>query len=74
MLGGVLIHGGRVNWPDCRTWVKKDRFEGRDLRITTDLRALLKGVLDEQLQVAASRLDAKVFPGSATVRPLAVLA
>ena len=72
VLGGA-IRGGRVlaDWPGL---AKKDRFEGRDLRITTDLRALLKGVLDEQLQVAASRLDAEVFPGSAGVRPLAVLA
>ncbi len=72
VLGGA-IRGGRVlaDWPGL---AKKDRFEGRDLRITTDLRALLKGVLGEQLQVAASRLDGEVFPGSAGVRPLAVLA
>lgn len=72
VLGGA-IRGGRVlaDWPGL---AKKDRFEGRDLRITTDLRALLKGVLGEHLQVASARLDGEVFPGSAGVRPLSVLA
>lgn len=72
VLGGA-IRGGRVlaDWPGL---AKTDRFEGRDLRITTDLRALLKGVLGEHLQVSTARLDGEVFPGSAGVRPLGVLA
>jgi len=72
VLGGA-IRGGRVlaDWPGL---AKANRFEGRDLRITTDLRALLKGVLGEHLQVASARLDGEVFPGSAGVRPLGVRA
>lgn len=72
VLGGA-IRGGRVlaDWPGL---AKKDRFEGRDLRTTTDLRALLKGVLGEHLQVASARLDGEVFPASTGVRPLSVLA
>ncbi len=72
VLGGA-VRGGRVlaDWPGL---AKKDRFEGRDLRITTDLRAILKGVLGEHLRVAATRLDSEVFPGSAAVRPISVRA
>ncbi len=72
VLGGA-IRGGRVlsDWPGL---AKSNRFEGRDLRITTDLRALLKGVLSEHLEVASSRLDGEVFPGSAGVRPVSVRA
>ncbi len=72
VLGGA-IRGGRVlaDWPGLS---KSNRFEGRDLRITTDLRALLKGVLGDHLQVASSRLDSEVFPDSAGVRPVGVRA
>ena len=71
VLGGA-VKGGRViaDWPGL---AKADRFEGRDLRTTTDLRALLKGVLGDHLQVARKRLDSDVFPDSAAVRPLALL-
>jgi uncharacterized protein (DUF1501 family) len=72
VLGGG-VQGGRVvaDWPGL---AKKDRFEGRDLRTTTDLRAVLKGVLADHLQVARKALDSDVFPDSAGVRPLALLA
>ena len=71
VLGGA-VRGGRViaDWPGL---AKADRFEGRDLRTTTDLRALLKGVLGDHLQIARKRLDGDVFPDSAAVRPLALL-
>jgi len=71
VLGGA-VQGGRVlaDWPGL---AKKDRFEGRDLRTTTDLRAVLKGVLGPQLRVSSKALDQDVFPGSASVRPLALL-
>jgi uncharacterized protein (DUF1501 family) len=59
-----------ADWPGL---AKADRFEGRDLRTTTDLRALLKGVLGDHLQIARKRLDGDVFPDSAAVRPLALL-
>jgi uncharacterized protein (DUF1501 family) len=72
VLGGA-IKGGRVfaDWPGL---AKKDRFEGRDLRTTTDLRAVLKGVLGEHLQMSSRSLNAEVFPGSDAVRAMAVLA
>ena len=69
---GGAVKGGRVlaDWPGL---AKKDRFEGRDLRTTTDLRAVLKGVLADHLHVAARSLDAEVFPGSSAVQGLALL-
>jgi uncharacterized protein (DUF1501 family) len=71
VLGGA-VHGGRViaDWPGL---APHDRFEGRDLRTTTDLRAVLKGVLGPQLQVADTTLERDVFPASAAMRPLALL-
>ncbi len=72
VLGGA-VRGARVvaDWPGL---AKKDRFEGRDLRTTTDLRAVLKGVLGDHLQVPRARLDAEVFPDSSAIRPLGLLA
>jgi uncharacterized protein (DUF1501 family) len=71
VLGGA-VKGGRViaDWPGL---AKRDRFEGRDLRITTDLRAVLRGVLADHLQVAARSLNNDVFPGSEGIKPLALL-
>jgi uncharacterized protein (DUF1501 family) len=71
VLGGA-VRGGRViaDWPGLAA---KDRFEGRDLRTTTDLRALLKGVLHDHLRVARAALDSSVLPGAASVRPLELL-
>ena len=70
VLGGAV--GGRViaDWPGLAA---KDRFEGRDLRITTDLRAALRGVLGEHLQVPRAMLDGSVLPGSAGIKPLDLL-
>ena len=70
-LGGA-VRGARViaDWPGL---AQKDRFEGRDLRITTDLRALFKAVLHDHLRVAHSTLDGAVLPGTAALRPLDVL-
>lgn len=71
VLGGA-VRGGRVitDWPGL---AKAQRHEGRDLRITTDLRAVIKGLLAQQLQVSSARLDRDVFPDSAAVRPLDLL-
>jgi len=68
VLGGA-VQGGRVvaDWPGL---AKGQRHEGRDLRITTDLRAVLKGVLGDHLRVARHSLDAEVFPGSQQMKPL----
>ena len=71
VLGGA-VRGGRViaDWPGLAA---RDRFEGRDLRTTTDLRAVLKGVLADHLQVANRALNTDVFPGSDAVRGLSML-
>lgn len=71
VLGGA-VRGGRVvaDWPGL---ARRDRNEGRDLRITTDLRAVLKGVLADHLRIASKTLNDEVFPGSATLRPVGLL-
>ena len=71
VLGGA-VRGGRVvaDWPGL---AKRDRFEGRDLKITTDLRAVLKSVLADHLRIASSALDTTVFPGSAGAAKLNLL-
>ena len=71
VLGGA-VKGGRVlaDWPGL---ARSQRFEGRDLRTTTDLRAVLKGVLADHLRVAGKALDSEVFPGSEAVRGVSLL-
>ena len=71
VLGGA-VRGGRVlaDWPGL---APKDRFEGRDLRITTDLRAALRPILLQHLQVPRAALDATVLPGSAGLPALDLL-
>lgn len=71
VLGGA-VKGGRVitDWPGL---ARRDRNEGRDLKITTDLRGVLKSVLSEHLQVASQRLDNEVFPGSGSLKPVSLL-
>ncbi len=71
LLGGA-VRGGRViaDWPGL---AKKDRFEGRDLRVTTELRAVVRTVLADHLRVPRAALDGTVLPGSAGLQPLDLL-
>jgi uncharacterized protein (DUF1501 family) len=71
VLGGA-VKGGRVvtDWPGLS---KRDRNDGRDLKITTDLRAVLKNVLSDHLQVPARVLGTEVFPGSESLKAVSVL-
>jgi uncharacterized protein (DUF1501 family) len=71
VLGGA-VRGGRViaDWPGLAS---KDRFEGRDLRITTDLRAVFRGVLHDHLRVARQALDTTVLPGTSALEPIDLL-
>ena len=71
VLGGA-VQGGRVlgDWPGL---ARAQRFEGRDLRITTDLRSVLKGVLGDHLRVPNAVIEQTVFPNSAAVRPASLL-
>ena len=70
VLGGK-VNGGRV-WGEWPGLAKKDRFEGRDLRITTDIRSVLKGVLSDHLSVSTRSLNSDVFPGSDALKSLAL--
>ncbi|MEN0067321.1 MAG: DUF1501 domain-containing protein [Myxococcota bacterium] len=69
LVAGGAVAGGRVvaDWPGL---AERQRLEGRDLRPTTDLRALMKGLLHDHLRVSPSRLNDDVFPGSTSVAPL----
>lgn len=66
---GGAVQGGRVlaDWPGLAARALRD---GRDLAPTLDLRALLKGVLHDHLQVASAALDREVFPESAKALPV----
>jgi uncharacterized protein (DUF1501 family) len=67
VLGGA-VRGGRViaDWPGLKD---ADLHEGRDLRTTTDNRALLKAVMRDHLGVP-ERDFARILPGSESVAPL----
>ncbi len=62
-LAGGRVAGGRVltDWPGLAT---AQLHEARDLRPTTDVRTLIKPVLQHQLGTATAQLDRDVLPGS----------
>ena len=72
LLAGGALKGGRViaDWPGLKS---ADLYENRDLKPTTDLRAVLKGVLKDHLRADERALAENVFPGSAGVKPMAGL-
>jgi uncharacterized protein (DUF1501 family) len=70
VLGGAVRGGVATDWPGL---ARSQRYEGRDLKTTTDLRAVLKGVLGDHLKVATRSLDNDVFPGSEKIKPLSLL-
>lgn len=72
LLAGGAVKGGRVvaDWPGLRD---ADLHEGRDLKPTADLRAVMKGVLRDHLRIEAGALASAVFPGSGDVTPLSGL-
>lgn len=69
LLVGGALKGGRViaDWPGLKP---ADLYENRDLKPTTDLRAVLKGVLKDHLRVDERALAQNVFPGSDGVKPM----
>ena len=69
LLAGGALKGGRVvaDWPGVKD---ADLHEKRDLKATTDLRAVLKGLLKDHLRVEDDVLAADIFPGSAAVKPI----
>jgi uncharacterized protein (DUF1501 family) len=71
LIGGAL-KGGRViaDWPGLKP---ANLYQDRDLKPTTDLRAVLKGVLRDHLRADERVLAQTVFPGSEVVQPMAGL-
>ncbi|MET0651127.1 MAG: DUF1501 domain-containing protein, partial [Hyphomicrobiaceae bacterium] len=69
LLAGGAVKGGRViaDWPGLKD---EQLYERRDLKPTTDLRAVLKGLLAEQFDLSPSALSSTVFPQSEAARPL----
>ncbi len=69
LLAGGALKGGRViaDWPGLKS---SDLYENRDLKPTTDLRAVHKGVLKDHLRADERALAQSVFPGSDSVRPM----
>jgi uncharacterized protein (DUF1501 family) len=69
LLAGGAVKGGRVisDWPGLKP---ASLYEGRDLAPTTDLRAVLKGVLRDHLGLAERVLAQTVFPDSAPVKAM----
>jgi len=59
-----------ADWPGLKP---AQLYEGRDLKPTTDLRSVLKGLLRDHLRVEESVLANSVFPDSAEVVPTAGL-
>jgi len=66
LIGGA-VKGGRVlaDWPGLQA---NDLLEGRDLRPTTDLRAIMKSALVHHLGVPVGHVEDTVFPESRNVR------
>ena len=50
-----------------------DCDDDRDLRVATDSRAILKGILRDHLGLDAAALGATVFPDTATLAPVTCL-
>jgi uncharacterized protein (DUF1501 family) len=69
LLVGGALKGGRViaDWPGLK---ETNLYDGRDLKPTTDLRGVMKGILKDHLRGEERALAQDVFPGSQTVKPL----
>jgi hypothetical protein len=60
------VNGGFGDWPGL---APAKLYEGSDLRPTTDLRSVFKGVLRDHLGVPATLLNASIFPDSKDAAP-----
>jgi len=72
LLAGGALKGGRVvaDWPGLK---QANLYEARDLKPTTDVRAVLKGVLKDHLRLDETALASKVFPSSQMAKPMSGL-
>jgi uncharacterized protein (DUF1501 family) len=69
LLAGGAVNGGKVvgDWPGL---APKNLYEDSDLKATTDLRAVFKGVLSDHLGISKKTLNTTVFPESVKVSAL----
>lgn len=69
LLAGGAVRGGKVagDWPGLGP---AELNQGRDLRTTTDMRALFKAVLAGHLGLREASLETDVFPGSRGVKAM----
>jgi uncharacterized protein (DUF1501 family) len=69
LFAGGALKGGRIlaDWPGVK---EADLFQNRDLKPTTDLRAVLKGLLKDHLRVEDHALATDIFPDSDTAKPV----
>jgi uncharacterized protein (DUF1501 family) len=69
LLAGGAIAGGRViaDWPGLKDANLQD---GRDLKPTIDLRAVLKGVMKDHLGLSDRALANAIFPDSGAIKPM----
>lgn len=72
LLAGGAVRGGRIagDWPGL---AQGQLLDGRDLRPTTDMRALFKGLLAAHLRMPEAALERSIFPDSAAVKPMSGL-
>lgn len=71
-LAGGAVNGGRIvsDWPGL---AQRDLYQNRDLKPTTDMRGVIKGVLAERFGIGETALARAVFPGSDAVKPMSRL-
>ncbi|HTH97552.1 MAG TPA: DUF1501 domain-containing protein [Stellaceae bacterium] len=67
LLGGAVKGGVHGDFPGLAA---NALLENRDLRMASDLRGVMKGVLAEHLGVPRGHLDTVIFPDSAAIRPM----
>jgi uncharacterized protein (DUF1501 family) len=67
LLAGGSVQGGKVAGQFAGLG-NADLNEGRDIRTTTDSRAVLKGVLAHHFNISRSVLETRIFPNSREVR------
>ncbi|WP_411194467.1 MULTISPECIES: DUF1501 domain-containing protein [Rhodopseudomonas] len=69
LLAGGAVKGGRViaDWPGLK---QTQLYQARDLAPTTDLRAVIKGLLHDHLGIGERVLADRVLPDSALVKPM----
>lgn len=72
LLAGGAVAGGKVygDWPGL---APSKLFEDSDLKATTDLRSVFKGILRGHLDVPSGMLDKSIFPESAKIEAMTKL-